>query len=70
MPQVKIQDRLILIGIASFFMAQFFVNVGGMVGLIPMTGVTLLFISSGGSSIITAFITIGIAQGVIKRYLK
>ena len=70
MTQIKITDRLILIGIASFFMAQFFVNVGGMVGLIPMTGVTLLFISSGGSSIITAFITIGIAQGVIKRYIK
>ncbi|MDL2212074.1 FtsW/RodA/SpoVE family cell cycle protein [Erysipelotrichaceae bacterium OttesenSCG-928-M19] len=70
MSKILIYDRLILIGIASFFMAQFFVNVGGMVGLIPMTGVTLLFISSGGSSIITAFITIGIAQGVIKRYIK
>ncbi len=65
-----IYDRLILIGIASFFMAQFFVNIGGMIGLIPMTGVTLLFVSSGGSSIITAFLAIGIAQGVIKRYIK
>ena len=68
--QIRITDRLILIGIASFFMAQLFVNVGGMVGLIPMTGVTLLFISSGGSSIFAAFIAMGIALGVTKRYLK
>lgn len=63
-------DRLILIGIASFIMVQFFVNIGGMVGVIPMTGVTLLFISSGGSSIIASFIAIGIAQSIIKRYNK
>lgn len=68
--QISIYDRLILIGIASFFMAQFFVNIGGIVGLIPMTGVTLLFISSGGSSIISAFLAMGIALGVIKRYKK
>lgn len=66
---MHVYDRLILIGIASFFMAQFFVNIGGMVGLIPMTGVTLLFVSSGGTSIVTAFLSIGVAQGVIKRYL-
>lgn len=68
--QISIYDRLMLIGIASFFMAQFFVNIGGIVGLIPMTGVTLLFISSGGSSILSAFLAIGIALGIIKRYRK
>lgn len=67
---IFISDRIILVGIASFFMAQLFVNVGGMVGMIPMTGVTLMFISSGGTSIIAAFLSIGVAQGVIKRYLK
>lgn len=59
---------LVLIGLASYFMVQFFVNVGGMIGLIPMTGVTLPFVSSGGSSTITSFIAIGIAQSIIKRY--
>lgn len=63
-------DRIILVGIATFFMAQFFVNIGGMVGLIPMTGVTLLFVSSGGSSILMAFMAMGIAQAVISKYLK
>lgn len=62
--------RLILIGIASYFVAQFFVNVGGMIGLIPMTGVTLLFISSGGTSILAAFTSIGIVQAIIKEYIK
>lgn len=66
--KVNLLDRLVLIGIASFIVVQFFVNIGGMVGIIPMTGVTLLFVSSGGSSIITAFIAIGIAQSIIKRY--
>jgi len=64
------QDRIVLMGIATFFMAQFFVNIGGMVGLIPMTGVTLLFVSSGGSSILTAFVTMGIAQSIIAKYIK
>lgn len=63
-------DRLILVGVATFFMAQFFVNIGGMVGLIPMTGVTLLFVSSGGSSIMMAFASIGIAQGIIRKYKR
>lgn len=33
-----------------------------------MTGVPLLFISSGGSSTVTAFVAIGIAQAIIARY--
>ncbi|WP_423364577.1 FtsW/RodA/SpoVE family cell cycle protein [Mycoplasma sp. P36-A1] len=69
-PKISTDSRLLLVGVAAFFMAQFFVNIGGMVGLIPMTGVTLLFVSSGGSSILMAFISIGIAQATIKRYLK
>lgn len=62
--------RLILIGIASYFVAQFFVNVGGMIGMIPMTGVTLLFVSSGGSSILATFMSIGIVQAIVKEYVK
>ena len=65
---VSLADSLVLVGIATFFMAQFFVNIGGMIGVIPMTGVTLLFISSGGSSIITAFMVIGYAQAIIRKY--
>ena len=63
-------ERLILIGIATYFFAHVFVNLGGITGLIPMTGVPLLFISYGGSSILCAFMAIGIAQAIIAKYNK
>lgn len=69
----KIEDnksRVILIGIASYFMLHLFVNLGGVSGLIPMTGVPILLISSGGSSTVAALIAIGIAQAIISKYNK
>ncbi len=62
------RDKLILYGIAIYFFLHLFVNVGGVSGLIPMTGVPLLLISSGGSSTLASFLAIGIAQSVISRY--
>lgn len=64
------KSRVILIGIASYFMLHLFVNLGGVSGLIPMTGVPLLMVSSGGSSTIAALIAIGIAQAIISKFNK
>lgn len=64
------KSRVILIGISSYFMLHLFVNLGGVSGLIPMTGVPILLISSGGSSTISALISIGIAQAIISKYNK
>ena len=64
------KSRVILIGIASYFMLHLFVNLGGVSGLIPMTGVPLLLASSGGSSTIAALIAIGIAQAIISKFNK
>lgn len=61
-------EKLILIGIASYFFAHLFVNIGGVSGLIPMTGVPLLLISAGGTSTIAALMSIGLAQGIISKY--
>lgn len=61
------QDRLILIGISSYFFAHLFINIGGVTGMIPMTGVPLLFVSNGGSSLIAAMCAIGVAQAIIAR---
>lgn len=61
-------DKLILIGIATYFFAHLFVNLGGISGLIPMTGVPLLLVSAGGSSTWMAMLSIGIAQAIIARY--
>ena len=44
------------------------VNVGGVSGLIPMTGVPLLLISAGGTSTLVALIGIGLAQAIIANY--
>lgn len=52
--------RIIAIGIASWIGIQTFVNVGGLSGLIPLTGVTLPFISYGGSSIMILSLAMGI----------
>lgn len=41
------KSRIILLGIASYFFLHILINLGGVSGLIPMTGVPLLLISSG-----------------------
>lgn len=62
------KSRIILLGIASYFFLHLLINLGGVSGLIPMTGVPLLLISSGGSSTVTAFVAIGIAQAIIAKH--
>lgn len=62
--------RVILIGISSYFMLHLIVNLGGVSGLIPMTGVPLLLVSSGGSSTVAALVAIGIAQAIISKFNK
>lgn len=59
--------KVILIGTAMYIFIHFTLNVGGISGLIPLTGVPLLFISSGGSSLMAIMCAIGISQGVISR---
>ena len=61
------KTTIILLGIAAYFFLHLFINLGGVSGLIPMTGVPLLLVSSGGSSTLAAFIAIGIAQALISK---
>ena len=68
---MKVKDtksKLILYGVGIYFFTHLIINVGGVSGLIPMTGVPLLLISSGGSSTWAAMIGIGIAQSIISKY--
>lgn len=62
------KSRIILLGVASYFFLHLLINLGGVSGLIPMTGVPLLFISAGGSSTVSAFVAIGIAQAIIAKH--
>ena len=58
---------LLLIGISSMIGIQVFINVGGAIGLIPITGITLPFISFGGTSLLLLMASIGIFQNVVMR---
>jgi len=53
-------------GITSWFTIQAFVNIGAISGLIPLTGITLPFISYGGSSMIISLIAAGILINISK----
>lgn len=55
-------------GTAILFFSQFFINIGANIGLLPVTGVTLPFVSYGGSSLIASLLLIGIVESLNKRY--
>jgi rod shape determining protein RodA len=57
-------SRLTVGGIALYFAAHFFVNVGVNLGLVPMTGLTLPLVSTGGSSLLVTFLALGLALGL------
>lgn len=50
------------IGTTGLFFIQFFINVGMNLGLLPVTGITLPFLSAGGSSLIANYLLIGMVQ--------
>ncbi len=60
--------KIILVGTAMYFVVHCFFNIGGVTGLIPLTGVPLLMISSGGSSTMSIMFMVGLAQAVISQY--
>jgi len=54
----------VVIGICSLFVYHLFINIGMTIGLMPVTGIVLPFISYGGSSMLFFLISIGIIQGI------
>src|SRR4029450_3240013 len=64
------QDRLgmlICVGVLSMLVFQIFQNVGMTMGIMPITGITLPFMSYGGSSIIASWLAIGLVLNVHMR---
>lgn len=59
--------RLIATGITTWFALQVFVNLAAMVGLVPLTGITLPFISCGGTVTITTLAGVGILLNVSRQ---
>ena len=61
---------LLATGVASLWAFQLFVNVGMTMGIMPITGIPLPFISYGGSSLITNYIAVGLLLNVhMRRFL-
>lgn len=60
-------DKIAALGITLIFALQTFIILGGVIKLIPLTGITLPFISYGGSSLVSGFISLGILQAISKK---
>lgn len=61
--------RLICVGISGILIAQTLINLGMVLGLSPVIGVTLPFVSYGGSSVMSLFLAIGMVQSVRQKEL-
>jgi cell division protein FtsW (lipid II flippase) len=60
-------SKLMAVGLTSVFALQVFVIVGGVTRVIPLTGVTLPFISYGGASIVANFVLVALLLLVSNR---
>ncbi len=66
----RVSGKIIMLGVFIYFVTHFILNVGGVGGLIPLTGVPLLMISSGGSSLMAALASLGLAQNELVTMRK
>lgn len=60
----KISNKYICIGVATYIFLHIFINLGGLFGVIPLTGVPLPFLSYGGSFTISLIASLGIIQRI------
>jgi rod shape determining protein RodA len=59
--------ELVIVGITFMFAFQIIENIGMTIGLMPVTGITLPFLSYGGSSVMTSMMAVGLALNVYMR---
>jgi rod shape determining protein RodA len=57
----------LLLGIMALLFLEMFINIGMNIGLLPVVGIALPFLSYGGSSIVSSLMMIGIAESIIIR---
>ena len=60
----SLRGRYICVGIISYIFIHIFINLGGMFGLIPLTGVPLPFLSYGGSFVLSLLASLAIVQRI------
>lgn len=59
-------ERLFITGTAVFFVAHFFVHIGMNIGYLPVTGLTIPFMSYGGTHLITEFVALGMVMAMCR----
>ena len=57
----------VLLGVSSLLFLEMFINIGMNIGVFPVVGIALPFVSYGGSSILASFMAIGLAENIIIR---
>lgn len=62
--------RLIMVGIVIMITSQAFVNIGAMVGILPLSGITLPFVSHGGTALFMTLVEAGILLNISKSQKK
>ncbi len=62
--------RLMVVGIVILIVSQAFVNIGAMVGVLPLSGITLPFISHGGTALFMTLAEVGIVLNISKNKKK
>lgn len=62
--------RLVVTGIVIMIISQAFVNIGAMLGLLPLSGITLPFVSHGGTSLFISLFEIGVILSISKAQKK
>lgn len=62
--------RLIIVGIVILVVSQAFVNIGAMVGVLPLSGITLPFVSHGGTALFMTLAEVGIILNISKNKKK
>lgn len=62
-------ECLFAAGVAIFFVSHFFVHIGMNIGLLPVTGTTVPFLSYGGTHLVTEFVAVGMVMAM-RRYTR
>ncbi len=59
--------RLLAIGVTTWIAAQAIVNIGGVTGILPITGVPLPFVSFGGTALVMTLVGVGVLVSVARH---